>query len=61
MWQRDLQEEVDAAVRQGSTDILQLGLVLLVRQSGKVVRRGVGMPLWKELKDDFGIGAVKKE
>ncbi len=34
-------------------DIVSQGLVLLVKSTGKVVRRGVGIPLWKNLKEDF--------
>ena len=59
MWQRDLQEEVDAAGRQGAPDILERGLVLLVRRSGRVVRRGVGVPPWKSLRADFGPSSAK--
>jgi hypothetical protein len=44
---------VKAAKKQGMKDIVSQGLVLLVKSTGKVVRRGVGIPLWKNLKEDF--------
>ncbi len=58
MWQADLQEEVQAAKRQGTKDIVSKGLVLLVDSNGRVVRRGVGIPPWKKLADEFK-GKVK--
>ena len=58
VWQAYLKKEIDLAVKQGEADIVNKGLVLAVKRNGKVVRRGVGIPPWKELVDEMQDKAV---
>jgi hypothetical protein len=64
VWQAYLQKEIDLAVKQGEVNIVDKGLVLAVKRTGKVVRRGVGIPPWKvlvdEMQDKVGVSAEKK-
>lgn len=49
-----MKEEFDAAERQGvvAKSSGKDGIVLLVSKQGKVLRRGVGIPMWKMIRDD---------
>lgn len=49
VWERYLQKEVGLAELQGAKDIVGQGIVIAVARSGKVVRRGLGVPAWKSL------------
>lgn len=49
VWWTYLQEEFDLAESQGAKDVLNEGLVLAVKNNGRVVRRGLGRPPWKEV------------
>jgi hypothetical protein len=42
-------KEVGLAVSQGASDIDKVGIVLAVRKDGKVIRRGIGIPPWKDV------------
>jgi hypothetical protein len=55
VWKYYLQQEVDLAIKQGEAAIMSKGLVLAVRNDGKVIRRGVGIPPWKILIEEFRI------
>jgi hypothetical protein len=46
-------KEIDLAKSQGERDIESKGLVIAVKRNGKVVRRGVGLPPWKQVVDEF--------
>ena len=48
-----LKKETDLAIKQGESNIIEKGLVLAVKNNGKVIRRGVGMPPWKTLIDEL--------
>ena len=42
--------EVESAQSQGGgVDVMKQGIVVLVNRSGKIVRRGLGVPPWKEV------------
>lgn len=49
-----MSEELDAAQRQGAAkgSSGDDGIVLVVSREGKVLRRGVGIPIWKTIRDD---------
>lgn len=55
-------EEFDAAERQGAVakSSGKDGIVLLVSKKGKVLRRGVGVPSWKMIRDDVDPPPEKK-
>ncbi len=53
VWKRYLTKEFDTAEEQGADDPYKQGLALVVNQKGKVVRRGLGLPLWGKLLDDL--------
>ena len=48
-----MKKEIDLAILQGEIDIVKKGIVIAVKRSGKVLRRGVGIPPWKILADDL--------
>lgn len=49
VWERYLQKEIRAAQQQGTKNIAKEGLVLAIDKRGRVVRRGLGTPPWKQL------------
>ena len=52
MWQSILQGEVDAAARQQQRkpySIWEQGIALALNTQGKVVRRGLGAPVWLDV------------
>ena len=53
VWQAYLKQEIDLAEKQGARDVAKQGIVLAVNQGGKVVRRGLGMPPWKDICEEF--------
>lgn len=53
VWKRYLGKEFDTAEEQGTDDPYKQGLAVVVNQKGKVVRRGLGLPLWNKLLDDL--------
>jgi hypothetical protein len=53
VWERYLQKEIELAKLQGEADIVSKGLVIAVKRNGKVVRRGVGLPPWKQVVDEM--------
>lgn len=53
VWLAYLKKEVELAASQGTKDITKQGLVLAVNKKGKVVRRGVGRPPWKQLVEEL--------
>ena len=60
VWQRYLSSEIKAAEQQGAKNIIKEGLVLAVDKTGKVIRRGLGQPPWKQLVEEVRNGVVKK-
>lgn len=58
-----MQEEFDAAERQGvvAKSSGKDGIVLVVSKKGKVLRRGVGVPMWKMIRDDVDPPPEKKK
>jgi hypothetical protein len=60
VWQRYLSSEIKAAEQQGAKNIVKEGLVLAVDKTGKVIRRGLGQPPWKQLVEEVRNGVVKK-
>lgn len=61
VWLRYLQQEVELAERQGSKGVVDQGLVLAVAQNGKVIRRGLGLPPWKEVCDQLNSATAPKK
>jgi hypothetical protein len=53
VWKKYLSLEVDLAKKQGEENIIGKGLVLAVKHDGKIIRRGVGLPPWKTLVEEF--------
>jgi len=49
VWRRILETEFKLAEAQGSKQIRDQGMVLVINRNGKVVRRGVGIPPWDKL------------
>jgi hypothetical protein len=48
------------AEAQGAKDVAKQGLVIAVKKTGKVARRGLGLPPWKEvLEETVTVGAKK--
>lgn len=50
-----MSEELEAAERQGVTSGSgkEKGIVLVVSKEGKVLRRGVGIPVWEMICEDL--------
>eukprot|EP00752_Nemacystus_decipiens_P006098 g5503.t1 len=61
-WRALMKEEFDAAERQGvvARSSGKDGIVLLVSKKGKVLRRGVGVPMWNMIRDDVDPPPAKK-
>jgi hypothetical protein len=53
VWLSYLKQEVDLADKQGTKDVVKQGLVLAVNQKGQVIRRGLGLPPWKDLCEEL--------
>lgn len=53
VWTSYLKKETDLAIKQGEVDIINKGLIVAVKRTGKVIRRGVGLPPWKSLVEEF--------
>lgn len=62
-WRAVMREEFEAAERQGAakTSSVADGIVLVVSKKGKVLRRGVGIPIWKTIRDDVDPPLKKKD
>ncbi|CAM9929654.1 unnamed protein product [Pylaiella littoralis] len=62
-WRALMTEEFEAAERQGvvAKSSGKDGIVLLVSKKGKVLRRGVGVPAWKMIRDDVDPPPDKKD
>lgn len=54
-----MKAEFDQAITQGTADIEKQGLVLAINRNGKVIKRGVGMPPWKNLVEEI-LASLKK-
>ena len=48
-----MQKEIEMAENQGTKDAAKQGIVVAIKKTGKVVRRGIGMPPWKIVVEDF--------
>ena len=53
VWEAILEKEFDLAKSQGSKDVVKQGLVLAIKKTGKVIRRGLGLPPWKILLEEL--------
>eukprot|EP01038_Epipyxis_sp_PR26KG_P005048 gene5048-7045_t len=53
VWYEYLRSEVSTAKEQGNKDIVKKGFVLLVNSKGKIIKRGLGLPPWKEILKDL--------
>lgn len=53
VWQQILQNEVSQAEKEGVDDVWGQGIVLAIAKDGKVKRRGLGIPPWKEVVEGF--------
>lgn len=62
-WKELMREEFEAARRQGATkaEAGDDGIVLLVSKAGKVLRRGVGVPVWNMIQEDVDSSSKAKE
>lgn len=49
VWESFMQEEIVMAEKQGTEDAAKKGVVIALKKTGKVVRRGIGLPPWKKL------------
>ena len=53
IWLDYLSREFEQAGRQGTKEAMKEGLVLVLNRFGKVTRRGVGLPPWKQLVEEL--------
>lgn len=53
VWEAFIQKEIEMAENQGTKDAAKQGIVVAIKKTGKVVRRGIGMPPWKIVVEDF--------
>ena len=58
IWQNYLLKEVKLAEMQGASNVLKQGIVLAVKQDGIIMRRGLGLPPFKNLVEEMI--AIKK-
>jgi hypothetical protein len=61
VWERFIGSEIKSAELQGSKNVAKQGLVFAVDKTGKIIRRGLGSPPWKQLVEELkkGKGNVK--
>jgi hypothetical protein len=50
-WDEYIQEEIDDAIKQSGEKIKEEGIVIVVANNGKVIRRGVGKVPWRQMVD----------
>jgi len=48
-----LEREITKAELQGNKQVVKEGLVIALKRNGKVLRRGIGLPPWKQLIDEL--------
>ena len=53
VWIFFMKKEIEDAIKQGEKDIVKKGIVIAIRNDGIVVRRGIGIPPWKEIIPKF--------
>ena len=53
IWGQYLKKEIQLAEKQGSDNVVKQGIVIAVNKKGNIVRRGLGIPLWKSLIDEI--------
>ena len=53
VWQQYLGKEFSSAREQGAEEVYKQGLALILNKEGKVVRRGLGQPIWSDLPRDL--------
>jgi hypothetical protein len=53
-----LEREITKAELQGNKQVVKEGLVIALKRNGKVLRRGIGLPPWKQLIDELE-GVIK--
>lgn len=52
VWMDYVLKEIDQAERQGNKQARKEGILIALKKSGKVVRRGLGLPIWKQLVEE---------
>ena len=60
VWAKILSPEIDTAKAQTAEDVIQKGIVLAIKSDGKIVRRGIGIPVWKQVEKELGVADEKK-
>ena len=50
-WDEYIQEEIDDAIKQSGESVKEEGIVIVVANNGKVIRRGVGKVPWRQMVD----------
>jgi len=53
VWERYLNKEIQLAEKQGAENVIKQGIVIAVNKKGYIVRRGLGIPIWKSLSDEM--------
>jgi hypothetical protein len=53
VWLDYVVKEIDQAERQGNKQAGKEGIIIAVKKSGKVIRRGLGLPIWKQLIEEL--------
>lgn len=61
VWLTYLLQEIEEAERQGTKDAMSKGLVLVLKDNGKVIRRGVGLPPWNQIIDELTMKTSSKK
>ena len=52
VWMDYVLKEIDQAERQGNKQAGREGIVIALKKTGKVIRRGLGLPIWKQLVEE---------
>jgi len=62
-WEEFIRAELDTAAEQNGEAVLEQGIVLVVANTGKVLRRGVGTVPWRQMVDELeeAVTGEKKE
>merc|ERR1712176_569283 len=60
-WEEYIKEELADAVQQSGSEVKEQGIVIVLGNNGKVIRRGVGTVPWRQIVEEVQNVASKKE
>jgi hypothetical protein len=61
VWVDYVRQEISQAEQQGNKQASKDGIIIAVKKSGKVIRRGVGLPPWKQIVDELDLSMKEKK